>query len=101
MKLMISGGNRCRFMLWIRRSVTAFGNAPSMSRKSADMTCPCLHAWRMVFSRRCNESSIERPGLPPKWVFGRRLCDLSMNDVRSVTMADSSFMVVFSRAIGW
>ena len=71
-----------------------------MSRNSADTTCPCLHAWRMVFSRRCNESSVDHPGLPPKWVFSRRLCDSSINDVWSATMADSSFTVVLSRAIG-
>ena len=38
-------------MLCSKRSVTVLGKAPSMSRKSAETTLPCLHACRTVLSR--------------------------------------------------
>ena len=60
-------------ILWRKQSVTVLGNAPSVSRKRAEMIFPALHAFFIVASRRCNESVVERPGLPLKWVFGRRL----------------------------
>jgi len=71
-----------------------------MSRNSAETTFFCLHACHMVFSRRCSESLVDHPGLPPKWVLGRRLWVLSIKEVLSAIMADSSFAVVFSRAMG-
>ena len=54
----------------------------------------------MVFSKRWRESSIDLPGLLPKWVFGSKLWVLSIYDVRSATMAERSFAVVFSRVMG-
>jgi len=72
-------------MLWISRSVTAFGNAPSISRNSADTTFFCRHACLMVLSSRCNKSSVDLPGRPLKWVLGKRLWVSRMKDVRSAT----------------
>lgn len=73
MKLIISGGSLHVRILWSRRSVTALGNAPSMSRKRAETTFPCLQACHIVVSRRCSESVVERPGQPPKCMLGNRL----------------------------
>jgi len=87
-------------MLWSRQSVTALGNAPLMSRNSADTTFFWRHACLMVFSRRCSESSVDLPGRPPKWVLGRRLWVSRMNEVRFATMADRIFAVVFRRVMG-
>ena len=77
-KFTIVGGRRRVRILWRSQSVTVFGNTPSMLRNRADTTFPCLHACRIVVSRRWSESVVERPGLPPKWVLGRRWCVSSM-----------------------
>ena len=65
-KSMRDNGRRLDFMLCNSLSVTAFGNAPSISRNKADTTLPCLQASLIVASSRCSESVVDLPGLPPK-----------------------------------
>lgn len=98
--LTISGGSHLHFMLCSSLSVMAFGKAPSMSKKRADATLPCLHALHTVDSSRCSESSIVWPGRPSKWVDGRRLCISRIYTVWSAMITNSSFAVVLRRAMG-
>ena len=59
-------------MLCMRQLVIAFGKAPSISRNSAETTLCAHHAFLTVASSRWSKSVVDLPGLPPKWVAGKR-----------------------------
>jgi hypothetical protein len=80
--------------------VTAFGNAPSISRNSTDATRFVCHASLIVASSKCTESVVERPGCPPKWFAGRSWCFSRMLVTCLVIMAVSSLHVVLINAMG-
>src|ERR1700730_3948789 len=81
-------------------SRTAFGKAPSISRKRAEATLPARHADLILSVSRCIASVVVRPGLPPKWFAGSSCCDSVRKVIWLAITAVSTFHIVFNRAIG-
>src|SRR6266702_4216552 len=57
-------------LLKVGVSFTAFGNAPSMSRKRTETTCFLHHASFIRYVRVCSASVVVLAGLPPKCIAG-------------------------------
>src|SRR5712671_3643771 len=100
MKFAILTGTRLLWRLCTSFEGTALGKAPSISRNNTDVTLPARHEVLMVPFKRCIASVVVRPGLPPKWLAGRRLCFSARCVSCSATIAVITFHIVFSRAIG-
>ena len=71
-----------------------------MSRKRAEVTLPALQASLILEVTKCMASVVQRPGLPPNCVGGRRRCFSVMNERSVVTSVENSLHMVFSRPIG-
>src|SRR6267142_2098985 len=86
--------------LCTRRDGTTFRKAPSMSRKSTEVTSPTLQDALILCIRRCMASVVVRPGLPPKWLSSSS-CYFSVTYVScSAIIAISTFHIVFRSAMG-
>ena len=61
------------FMLCISQSLTVLGNVTCMSRNSAEVTLPFLHASLIFEMTKCMASVVHLPVLPPNWVSCSKL----------------------------
>ena len=89
-----------RRKLWISLEMTAFGNAPEMSRKRPETTKPFLHFLKVQWTASISESVVDHPGLPPKWLEGRRSWVSERCTRSSATMDDKIFAIVLRRVMG-